>query len=163
MFSVYHFVSFANILNQGGCLICLRTYIFFLLLSLTVSVPYERRLGPGWETSRTSEGNHTQAAAWRRGLSLDVLDWLSICPDGCCCPGVLVWSSSSSANSLSPPAVIGQVVTPTRVGQTYTYSPGQHNQQDLYDVPPSRPQGVGVSCPTQCVQYNSRDYYDMNC
>lgn len=42
------------------------------------------------------------------------------------------------------PAVIGQVVTPTRVGQSYTYSPGQHNQQDLYDVPPSRSQGVGV-------------------
>ncbi|KAF0024433.1 hypothetical protein F2P81_023235 [Scophthalmus maximus] len=35
-----------------------------------------------------------------------------------------------------------KVVTPTRVGQSYTYSPGQHNQQDLYDVPPSRPQGV---------------------
>lgn len=35
-----------------------------------------------------------------------------------------------------------KVVTPTRVGQTYTYSPGQHNQQDLYDVPPSRSQGV---------------------
>lgn len=38
------------------------------------------------------------------------------------------------------PAVIGQVVTPTRVGQSYTYSPGQHSQQDLYDVPPSRAQ-----------------------
>ncbi|XP_071757488.2 enhancer of filamentation 1 isoform X1 [Centroberyx gerrardi] len=35
-----------------------------------------------------------------------------------------------------------KVVTPTRVGQSYTYSPGQHNQQDLYDVPPSRAQGV---------------------
>lgn len=35
-----------------------------------------------------------------------------------------------------------KVVTPTRVGQTYSYSPGQHNQQDLYDVPPSRSQGV---------------------
>ncbi|XP_030003594.1 enhancer of filamentation 1 [Sphaeramia orbicularis] len=35
-----------------------------------------------------------------------------------------------------------KVVTPTRVGQSYTYSPGQHNQQDLYDVPPSRSQGV---------------------
>lgn len=52
---------------------------------------------------------------------------------------------SSDCLSL-PPAVIGQVVTPTRVGQSYTYSPGQHNQQDLYDVPPSRSQGVGVSC-----------------
>ncbi|KAF3834146.1 hypothetical protein F7725_025350 [Dissostichus mawsoni] len=36
----------------------------------------------------------------------------------------------------------GRVVTPTRVGQSYTFSPGQHNQQDLYDVPPSRSQGV---------------------
>ncbi|KAF3707221.1 Enhancer of filamentation 1 [Channa argus] len=35
-----------------------------------------------------------------------------------------------------------KVVTPTRVGQSYTYSPGQHNQQDLYDVPPIRSQGV---------------------
>lgn len=35
-----------------------------------------------------------------------------------------------------------KVVTPTRVGQSYTFSPGQHNQQDLYDVPPSRSQGV---------------------
>ncbi|XP_062292201.1 enhancer of filamentation 1 [Scomber scombrus] len=35
-----------------------------------------------------------------------------------------------------------KVVTPTRVGQSYTYSPGQHNQQDLYDVPPMRSQGV---------------------
>lgn len=35
-----------------------------------------------------------------------------------------------------------KVVTPTRVGQSYTFSPGQHNQQDLYDVPPSRAQGV---------------------
>ncbi|XP_032391472.1 enhancer of filamentation 1 [Etheostoma spectabile] len=39
----------------------------------------------------------------------------------------------------NPPS---KVVTPTRVGQTYTFSPGQHNQQDLYDVPPSRSQGV---------------------
>ncbi|XP_029976709.1 enhancer of filamentation 1 [Salarias fasciatus] len=35
-----------------------------------------------------------------------------------------------------------KVVTPTRVGQSYSYSPGQHGQQDLYDVPPSRAQGV---------------------
>ncbi|XP_059205316.1 enhancer of filamentation 1 [Centropristis striata] len=35
-----------------------------------------------------------------------------------------------------------KVVTPTRVGQSYTFSSGQHNQQDLYDVPPSRSQGV---------------------
>ncbi|KAM9386267.1 enhancer of filamentation 1 [Pholidichthys leucotaenia] len=42
-----------------------------------------------------------------------------------------------------------KVVTPTRVGQSYTYSPGQHNQQDLYDVPPSRSQGVYDIPPTQ--------------
>ncbi|KAM6959503.1 enhancer of filamentation 1 [Aplochiton taeniatus] len=35
-----------------------------------------------------------------------------------------------------------KVVTPTRMGQSYVYSPGQHNQQDLYDVPPVRAQGV---------------------
>ncbi|XP_051811618.1 enhancer of filamentation 1 isoform X2 [Acanthochromis polyacanthus] len=35
-----------------------------------------------------------------------------------------------------------KVVTPTRVGQSYCYGPGQHSQQDLYDVPPSRSQGV---------------------
>uniref|UniRef100_G3NCJ9 Breast cancer anti-estrogen resistance protein 1 n=1 Tax=Gasterosteus aculeatus aculeatus TaxID=481459 RepID=G3NCJ9_GASAC len=51
------------------------------------------------------------------------------------------WDSSSDC-LLPPPTVIGQVVTPTRVGQSYTFSPGQHNQQDLYDVPPSRSQGV---------------------
>lgn len=54
------------------------------------------------------------------------------------------WDSSSDC-LLPPPTVIGQVVTPTRVGQSYTFSPGQHNQQDLYDVPPSRSQGVRVS------------------
>lgn len=63
--------------------------------------------------------------------------------------------SSSDCLSL-PPAVIGQVVTPTRVGQSYTYSPGQHNQQDLYDVPPCRSQGVGVSCTAH--QYDSLHY-----
>ncbi|XP_037831696.1 enhancer of filamentation 1 isoform X2 [Kryptolebias marmoratus] len=35
-----------------------------------------------------------------------------------------------------------KVVTPTRVGQSYTFSPGQNNQQNIYDVPPSRSQGV---------------------
>lgn len=35
-----------------------------------------------------------------------------------------------------------KVVTPARVGQSYSFSPGQHNQTDLYDVPPSRSQGV---------------------
>uniref|UniRef100_A0A3Q3JTS9 Breast cancer anti-estrogen resistance protein 1 n=1 Tax=Monopterus albus TaxID=43700 RepID=A0A3Q3JTS9_MONAL len=42
-----------------------------------------------------------------------------------------------------------KVVTPTRVGQSYTYSPGQHNQQDLYDIPPSRSQGVYDTPPSQ--------------
>nr|XP_061808684.1 enhancer of filamentation 1-like [Nerophis lumbriciformis] len=45
-------------------------------------------------------------------------------------------------SALSADNTPSKVVTPTRVGQTYTYSPGQHNQQDLYDVPPSRSQGV---------------------
>ncbi|XP_062868022.1 enhancer of filamentation 1 [Trichomycterus rosablanca] len=35
-----------------------------------------------------------------------------------------------------------QVQTPTRVGQTYKYSPASNNSQDLYDVPPMRTQGV---------------------
>ncbi|KAI3358786.1 hypothetical protein L3Q82_015185 [Scortum barcoo] len=50
--------------------------------------------------------------------------------------------SKTAALIVYLPGVIGQVVTPTRVGQSYVYSPGQHNQQDLYDVPPSRSQGV---------------------
>ncbi|XP_041665072.1 enhancer of filamentation 1 [Cheilinus undulatus] len=45
-------------------------------------------------------------------------------------------------STLAAESTPSKVVTPTRVGQTYTYSPGQHNQQDLYDVPPSRSQGV---------------------
>ncbi|MCJ8746525.1 hypothetical protein PDJAM_G00142850 [Pangasius djambal] len=35
-----------------------------------------------------------------------------------------------------------KVTTPTRVGQTYSYSPAPSNSQDLYDVPPMRTQGV---------------------
>ncbi|KAK7898307.1 hypothetical protein WMY93_019160 [Mugilogobius chulae] len=35
-----------------------------------------------------------------------------------------------------------KVVTPSRVGQSYSFSPAPQNQQDLYDVPPSRAQGV---------------------
>lgn len=35
-----------------------------------------------------------------------------------------------------------KVLTPTRVGQTYAYSPAPNNSQDLYDVPPIRQQGV---------------------
>ncbi|XP_070702154.1 enhancer of filamentation 1 [Pempheris klunzingeri] len=44
-------------------------------------------------------------------------------------------------STLAADTTPSKVVTPTRVGQSYTYSPGQHNQQDLYDVPPSRSQG----------------------
>ncbi|KAJ0055403.1 hypothetical protein NL108_017149, partial [Boleophthalmus pectinirostris] len=40
------------------------------------------------------------------------------------------------------------VVTPSRVGQSYSYSPGQnHTSQDLYDVPPSRAQGSVYDVP----------------
>ncbi|XP_027000197.1 enhancer of filamentation 1 isoform X1 [Tachysurus fulvidraco] len=35
-----------------------------------------------------------------------------------------------------------KVMTPTRVGQAYIYSPAPSNSQDLYDVPPMRTQGV---------------------
>ncbi|XP_042362441.1 enhancer of filamentation 1 [Plectropomus leopardus] len=45
-------------------------------------------------------------------------------------------------STLAVDSTPSKVVTPTRVGQSYTFSPGQHNQQDLYDVPPSRSQGV---------------------
>lgn len=45
-------------------------------------------------------------------------------------------------NALSADNTPSKVVTPSRVGQSYSFSPGQHTQQDLYDVPPSRTQGV---------------------
>ncbi|XP_062343086.1 enhancer of filamentation 1 isoform X3 [Osmerus eperlanus] len=35
-----------------------------------------------------------------------------------------------------------KVVTPSRVGQSYAYSHGQHSHHDLYDVPHARAQGV---------------------
>ncbi|KAM6899222.1 enhancer of filamentation 1 [Xenentodon cancila] len=59
-----------------------------------------------------------------------------------------------------------KVVTPTRVGQSYTYSPGQHNQQDLYDVPPSRSQGVydvppGQVYPSQQGGARNQGVYDV--
>ncbi|XP_039977729.1 enhancer of filamentation 1 [Xiphias gladius] len=59
-----------------------------------------------------------------------------------------------------------KVVTPTRVGQSYTYSPGQHNQQDLYDVPPSRSQGVydippGQMFPGQHSTARNQGVYDV--
>ncbi|MED6283465.1 hypothetical protein CHARACLAT_009177 [Characodon lateralis] len=60
----------------------------------------------------------------------------------------------------------GKVVTPTRVGQSYSYSPGQHNQQDLYDVPPSRSQGVydippGQMFPAQQGGARNQGVYDV--
>lgn len=60
-----------------------------------------------------------------------------------------------------------KVVTPTRVGQSYSYSPGQHNQQDVYDVPPSRSQqGVYDIPPGQMSPYpaqlsRSQAVYDV--
>uniref|UniRef100_A0A3Q3WJS5 Breast cancer anti-estrogen resistance protein 1 n=1 Tax=Mola mola TaxID=94237 RepID=A0A3Q3WJS5_MOLML len=54
-----------------------------------------------------------------------------------------------------------KVVTPTRVGQSYTYSPGQHNQQDLYDVPPSRSQGVYDVPPGQMYSARNQGVYDV--
>ncbi|RVE66647.1 hypothetical protein OJAV_G00109600 [Oryzias javanicus] len=59
-----------------------------------------------------------------------------------------------------------KVVTPTRVGQSYVYSPGQHNQQDLYDVPPIRSQGVydvppGQVYPTQYSGARNQGVYDV--
>ncbi|XP_041811088.1 enhancer of filamentation 1 isoform X2 [Chelmon rostratus] len=61
---------------------------------------------------------------------------------------------------------VSKVVTPTRVGQSYTYSPGQHNQQDLYDVPPSRSQGVydippGQMYPGQHSAARNQGVYDV--
>uniref|UniRef100_A0A3B3ZRQ4 Breast cancer anti-estrogen resistance protein 1 n=1 Tax=Periophthalmus magnuspinnatus TaxID=409849 RepID=A0A3B3ZRQ4_9GOBI len=44
-------------------------------------------------------------------------------------------------SALSVDNTPNKVVTPSRVGQSYSFSPGQ-NLQDLYDVPPSRAQGV---------------------
>ncbi|KAM3858016.1 enhancer of filamentation 1 [Diretmus argenteus] len=51
-------------------------------------------------------------------------------------------------SALAADGTPNKVVTPTRVGQSYTYSPGQHNQQDLYDVPPSRAQGGVYDVPS---------------
>uniref|UniRef100_A0A3Q2PIF2 Neural precursor cell expressed, developmentally down-regulated 9 n=1 Tax=Fundulus heteroclitus TaxID=8078 RepID=A0A3Q2PIF2_FUNHE len=45
-------------------------------------------------------------------------------------------------STLAAEGTPSKVVTPTRVGQSYSYG-----QQDLYDVPPSRSQGVGVTSP----------------
>uniref|UniRef100_A0A1A8MN80 Breast cancer anti-estrogen resistance protein 1 n=1 Tax=Nothobranchius pienaari TaxID=704102 RepID=A0A1A8MN80_9TELE len=45
-------------------------------------------------------------------------------------------------STLSAESTPSKVVVPTRAGQSYAFGPGQHNQQDLYDVPPSRSQGT---------------------
>ncbi|KAL0961968.1 hypothetical protein UPYG_G00334000 [Umbra pygmaea] len=57
-------------------------------------------------------------------------------------PGQDVYQVPPQRNVLAADNTPSKVVTPIRVGQSYAYSPGQHNQQDLYDVPPIRPQGV---------------------
>ncbi|XP_074468696.1 enhancer of filamentation 1 isoform X2 [Sebastes fasciatus] len=57
-------------------------------------------------------------------------------------PAQDVYQVPPRSSTLAADNTPSKVVTPTRVGQSYTYSPGQHNQQDLYDVPPSRSQGV---------------------
>ncbi|XP_023266139.1 enhancer of filamentation 1 [Seriola lalandi dorsalis] len=69
-------------------------------------------------------------------------------------------------SSLSADSTPSKVVTPTRVGQSYTYSPGQHNQQDLYDIPPSRSQGVydvppGQMFPGQHGAARNQGVYDV--
>ncbi|XP_072532609.1 enhancer of filamentation 1 isoform X2 [Salminus brasiliensis] len=45
-------------------------------------------------------------------------------------------------SALAVDGMPSKVLTPTRVGQTYAYSPAPNNSQDLYDVPPMRQQGV---------------------
>lgn len=47
-----------------------------------------------------------------------------------------------NSHCISPCVV--KVMTPTRVGQAYIYSPAPSNSQDLYDVPPMRTQGVSM-------------------
>ncbi|XP_070840985.1 enhancer of filamentation 1 isoform X1 [Chaetodon trifascialis] len=69
-------------------------------------------------------------------------------------------------STLAADSTPSKVVTPTRVGQSYTYSPGQHNQQDLYDVPPSRSQGVydippGQMFPGQHSAARNQGVYDV--
>lgn len=53
-----------------------------------------------------------------------------------------VYQVPPQRNALAADNTPSKLVTPTGVGQSYAYSAGQHNQQDLYDVPPMRPQGV---------------------
>ncbi|XP_037548994.1 enhancer of filamentation 1 [Nematolebias whitei] len=56
-----------------------------------------------------------------------------------------------------------KVVTPSRVGQSYTFSPGTQNQQNIYDVPPSRTQGVYDGSPGQMFSGGARNQgvYDV--
>ncbi|KAM4550100.1 enhancer of filamentation 1 [Fundulus diaphanus] len=69
-------------------------------------------------------------------------------------------------STLAAEGTPSKVVTPTRVGQSYSYSPGQHGQQDLYDVPPSRSQGVydvppGQTFPGQMGGARNQGVYDV--
>ncbi|XP_007560100.1 enhancer of filamentation 1 [Poecilia latipinna] len=69
-------------------------------------------------------------------------------------------------STLAAESTHSKVVTPVRVGQSYSYSPGQHNHQDLYDVPPSRSQGVydippGQMFPGQPAAARNQGIYDV--
>ncbi|TRY85934.1 hypothetical protein DNTS_032700 [Danionella cerebrum] len=52
-----------------------------------------------------------------------------------------------------------KVVTPIRVGQTYAFSSASDLSQDLYDVPPARPQGV-YDIPASAQNARSQGLYD---
>ncbi|KAJ0003622.1 hypothetical protein NQD34_008720 [Periophthalmus magnuspinnatus] len=59
------------------------------------------------------------------------------------------------------PKITAAVVTPSRVGQSYSFSPGQ-NLQDLYDVPPSRAQGSVYDVPpSQLEPWGGQGVYDI--
>ncbi|XP_054911135.1 enhancer of filamentation 1 [Poeciliopsis prolifica] len=69
-------------------------------------------------------------------------------------------------STLAAESTHSKIVTPVRVGQAYSYSPGQHNQQDLYDIPPSRSQGVydippGQMFPGQQAAARNQGIYDV--
>ncbi|KAM4539177.1 enhancer of filamentation 1 [Odontesthes bonariensis] len=81
-------------------------------------------------------------------------------------PGQDIYQVPPSRSTLAADTTPSKVVTPTRVGQSYTFSPGQHNQQDLYDVPPSRSQGVydvppGQGYPGQQGAARNQGVYDV--
>ncbi|XP_030644983.1 enhancer of filamentation 1 [Chanos chanos] len=64
--------------------------------------------------------------------------------------------------ALAAEGSLSKVVTPTRVGQCYTYSPAQNASQDLYDVPAVRPQGVYDIPPgKQTKKHGSTRLYDI--